>query len=169
MLVGMMGSGKTSVGRLLARRLGWEFIDTDELVEAEGAQAIAEIFAREGEARFRARERKVLEALPRQNAVIALGGGAPVCASNRALLRSKGTLVWLDAQPEALAARVGPAAGRPLLAGLDGRGRLERIRALRAEREAAYAECDLRVPTDDCTPQQVCNAVLSALGWEDAA
>ena len=96
----MMGTGKTSVGRLLGRRLGWRFIDTDERVEAHAAVPVRTIFERDGEARFRELERAVLEELPARRAVIALGGGAVVAAENRTLLRDKGTLVWLDAAPE---------------------------------------------------------------------
>ena len=169
MLCGIMGSGKTSVGRLLARRLDWEFIDTDGRIEREQGRSIAEIFESQGEAAFRTLERDVLEKLPARGAVIALGGGAVTEPDNRELLRRKGTLIWLDAGPEALAGRVGRATSRPLLAGLDPAGRLERLRELRAARAAAYGEADLRVATDDLTPAQVCGAVLAALGWEDAA
>jgi shikimate kinase len=169
MLTGMMGAGKTSVGRLLAQRLDWEFIDTDERIESARSVSISEIFAREGEAAFRELEREVLAALPDHQAVIALGGGAVVPAENRSLLRDKGTLVWLDASAEALAARVGDAAERPLLSGLDGGDRVERLRRLRAEREASYAMADLRIDTEGRSPERVCAAVLAALGWEDAA
>ncbi len=169
LLTGMMGTGKTSVGRLLGRRLGWRFIDTDERVEAHAAVPVRTIFERDGEARFRELERAVLEELPTRRAVIALGGGAVVAAENRTLLRDKGTLVWLDADPEVLAARLPADDERPLLAGLEGAARVERLRQLRNERLAAYRSAELRVATDDRTPEAVCAAVLCALGREDAA
>jgi shikimate kinase len=169
LLAGMMGAGKSSVGKLLAARLGRPFIDTDDRIAARAGRSLPEIFAGEGEAGFRARERAVLAELPESGAVIALGGGAPVADENRRLLRGKGVLVWLDARPETLAQRVGEAAGRPLLAGLDGPGRTERLRHLREERASAYAGADLRVETDGRTPEEVCAEVLRALGWERAA
>lgn len=169
LLCGMMGAGKSQVGRLLASRLGWEFVDTDERIEAGQQRSVARIFAEEGEAAFRALEREVLEGLPARSAVIALGGGAVVAAGNRDLLRERGTLVWLDAEPEVLAERIGDASERPLLAGLDAEARVARLRELRAEREPAYARAGVRVPTDGSTPERVCDRVLAALGWEDAA
>lgn len=169
LLAGMMGAGKTSVGRLLAERLGWNFVDSDACVEQTHARPIREIFALEGEARFRALEREALEKLPARHAVVALGGGAVVDPATRKLLRAKGTLVWLDASPETLARRVGPSGARPLLADLGEAERIERLRELRAERSAAYADSDLRVDTEGLSPDQVCAAVLSGLGWEDAA
>ena len=167
MLCGMMGSGKTDVGRLLAERLDWEFVDTDDQIEREQARSVAEIFAEEGEPSFRAHERAVLERLPARRAVVALGGGAVVAAENRALLREHGTVVWLDAEPEVLARRIGAGAARPLLADLDAEERVERLRELRAEREPFYADAGLRVATDDRTLPEVRDAVLRALGWED--
>ena len=169
-LCGMMGSGKSSVGRRLARRLGWEFIDTDSRIESTRGRSVAEIFSNEGEAVFRRFEREVLADLPCRAAVIALGGGTMLAEENRDVLRRKGTLVWIDAAPEVLAARIRSIGPRPLLAGLDREGRIERLRELRAEREAAYAEADLRVRTDECqSPEEACGVVLRALGWEPSA
>ena len=169
LLAGMMGSGKTSVGRLLAQRLGWEFIDTDERIETQHALSIAEIFAREGEDAFRAAEHAVLRALPDRRAVIALGGGAVVSDENRAVLAHKGTLVWLDAPPERLAERSAAGPERPLLAGLDAAARLERLRELAAARAPAYASAHVRIETGERNPDEVCRCILEALGWEDAA
>jgi shikimate kinase len=163
LLAGMMGSGKTSVGRALARRLGCEFIDTDARIEAASGLSIPALFAREGEAGFRKREREVLAALPERACVVALGGGALVAASNREVLRGKGRLVWLDAGPEELARRVGDDPGRPLLAGLSGEARVERLRQLRQERLEAYASAELRVETGGRSIEEVCDALLRAL------
>jgi len=174
LLTGPMGAGKTRVGRLLARRLDWPFVDTDERIEAASGMGIPEIFAREGEDGFRGRERAVLCGLPERDAVVALGGGAVVSPENREILRGKGTLVWLDASAATLALRL-PAAGasphddRPLLAGLGPAERESRLAQLREQRHAAYASARYRVTTDGLDPEQVRDAVLSALGWEHAA
>ncbi len=169
LLSGLMGSGKSSVGRALADRLGWEFIDTDERVEAACGLKIDELFRREGEVAFREREREVIESLPRRRAVIALGGGAVESPENRASVRSKGITVWLEGKPETLALRISTEDARPLLAGATGEARIERLRALAAKRGAAYAEADLRIATDERSIEEVCAAVLAALGWEQAA
>jgi shikimate kinase len=164
-----MGAGKSRVGRALASRLGAEFLDTDLLVERADSRKVAEIFAREGEAGFRERERDVLRALPAARCVIALGGGAIVPEENRAILRGKGTLVWLDARPETLAARIGEGADRPLLAGLDRAARIKKLGALREAREPAYASATLRIDTDALDVDGVCAALLAKLGAGAAA
>jgi len=169
LLTGPMGAGKTRVGQLLAQRLGRAFIDTDVRIEQETGASVPEIFERDGEAAFRQRERAVLAALPTRDAVIALGGGALLLNGNRELLRAKGALVWLDASPATLAERVGGDGERPLLAGLDRKARERRLAELSAARAAAYATADVRTPTDGRSPEQVRDAVLLALGWEDAA
>jgi shikimate kinase len=164
LLTGMMGSGKSTVGRALARRLGWEFIDTDERVSERAGRSIPELFA-EGEESFRRLESAILAELPERGVVVALGGGAIVAQENRAVLGEKGILVWLDARPETLAARVGADSRRPLLAGTDGMERLARLRALRDSRAEAYGRARVRVETDDLDVEQVCAAVLRALEW----
>jgi shikimate kinase len=163
LLAGMMGSGKSAVGGVLARRLGWRFIDTDSEIEAAAGASVAQIFAREGEARFREREREALAALPGSGAVVSLGGGAVVDARNREILAGKGTLVWLDASPEALAARTAADSSRPLLAGLDHAGRVARLRELAAARRPAYAQAAFRIDTEGRTPAQVADAIVQAL------
>ncbi|MBW3580623.1 MAG: shikimate kinase [Actinobacteria bacterium] len=116
-LVGMMGSGKTSVGRLVARRLGRAFLDSDEQIEARTGRTVREIFEVDGEATFRALEADVLaDALARpEAAVIAAAGGVVLDADNRRRLRDQATVVWLRADPEVLAARVRSGDHRPLL------------------------------------------------------
>jgi len=169
LLTGPMGAGKSRVGRALASALGWAFIDTDVEVERAASMKIAEIFAREGEAGFRKRERAALAALPAQACVVALGGGAIADAGNRRVLSEKGVLVWLDARPETLAARIGAAAERPLLAGLDHGARIAKLSALCAERAAAYGAAKVRIATDARTVDEVCADVLAALGRGAAA
>jgi 3-dehydroquinate synthase len=138
-LVGMMGSGKSAVGRLLADQLGRPFIDTDAVVVAQAGRSIAEIFATDGEAAFRDLEQQVVAAVAAgDNQVIATGGGAVLAPENRAALRRSGVVCWLDAPPAELFARAAGQglAERPLLAGPDPLAELtERVRS-RAE---AYA------------------------------
>ena len=160
-LAGFMGTGKTVVGRLLARRLDLPFYDTDALIEARAGMSVAAIFAGQGEAAFRALEREALREVTRAAlAVVATGGGAIVDPANRAQLRAWGTLVCLEATPEAILARVGDRVDRPLLAGPD---RLEGITRLLEERAAAYADVDLRVDTTARTPAEVAGLILDAL------
>ncbi|MDX1650477.1 MAG: shikimate kinase, partial [Myxococcota bacterium] len=162
-LVGMMGAGKSSVGARLAERLGVSFVDADRVIEEEAGRDVAGIFAAEGEAGFRARERGVLERLAGRPAVVALGGGAMAQAGVPERLAASGTVVWLRARPETLLARLGEGTGRPLLGGLDARSRAERLRALLAAREAAYARADRVVDTDGLGVDGVVEAVLRAL------
>lgn len=133
-LVGLRGAGKTACGRAAAAALGVPFLDLDALIEARG-RSIAELFAAEGEAGFRRLEREVLLGLeaPRA-AVLATGGGAVLDPENRARLAALGTVVFLHAAPEILAARVA-GSGRPRLAGKDA---LSETRLLLAEREPLY-------------------------------
>jgi shikimate kinase len=158
-----MGSGKSRVGRALASRLGWDFVDTDERVEKAAGMKIQEIFGREGEAAFRRLESEALAELPAKRCVVALGGGAVVSAENRRVLREKGRLVWLDAAPETLAERIGDSQKRPLLAGLDRASRVARLVQLRADRLAAYSEAELHVRTDGLSVEQSAAAVHAAL------
>jgi len=168
-LVGMMGAGKSAVGRELARRLGRPFLDTDHEIEAERGLAIAEIFAREGEEAFRALEREMVERLAGRPAVVALGGGALGRSEVRELVCGVGTVVWLRARPETLLARIGSCEERPLLAGLAPPERLERIRALLAAREQDYAQAQVVVETDGATVEEVALRALRALAQREAA
>ena len=95
--------------------------------------------------------------------LLKLGGGAVEAAENRAILGAKGRMVWLDARPETLASRLGEAQDRPLLAGLDAAGRVQRLRELCERRARAYASAQLRVATDALTPEEVCRAILARL------
>lgn len=169
LLSGMMGSGKSAVGRRLAERLGWRFIDTDEEVASVTGMSVGEIFATLGEDHFRVLEREAVRQLPEKGAVVALGGGAVVDPENRALLAAKGSLVFLEADPQTLARRIGEAAERPLLAGTSGDDRLERLRQLLAVRIEAYASADLRIRTDERTVEEVCDAILRGLAREESA
>ena len=169
LLVGMMGVGKSSVGRALAARLGWRFIDADREIERVAGRPIARIFEEEGEARFRALETEVLRGLPRQGVVVSLGGGALVREGNAAILEAKGEVVWLDASIETLVARTTSGPDRPLLAGLDADARAARLRALEAERRAAYARAPWRVWTDARSRDEVVDEIVEKLALRGAA
>ena len=118
-LVGMMGAGKSSVGPLLAARLGRVFLDTDRMVEERAGARVAEIFAREGEAGFRARERSAIESAAGQGAIVSLGGGAVSQPGAADAIATRGILVYLRARPETLVQRLDDGEERPLLRGLD--------------------------------------------------
>ena len=162
-LTGFMGSGKTVVGRALARELGWEFVDTDELVEDRSGRTIPELFGM-GEEVFRRWEHLCLrEVAGRRRAVIALGGGALAREENWEVVRGKGPVVCLWAEPETILARVREDLHRPLLAGLDDEGKLQRIRELLERRRPYYLCSDLVVHTDGRTPEDVASEVLRTL------
>ena len=142
-LVGMMGAGKSSVGRRLADRLGFPFVDTDRAIEDAARMSVAEIFCALGEARFRKAEARLVArilATPRQ--VVALGGGAFVDPDTRRIARAAGLTLWLDVEVELLAERVRRRNTRPLLVNVD----LETtLQALLRARRPAYSEADLRI------------------------
>jgi len=139
-LVGFMAAGKTSVGRALARRLDWKFLDIDELIERQEHMTVAEIFARHGEPYFRAAERAVVnDQLPARHVVVATGGGTFVDPQNRAAIRGDGVSVWLDAPLERVIARMPADGRRPLAAD---RADLER---LFEGRRLAYEQAHVRL------------------------
>ncbi len=147
-LVGMMGAGKSAVGRALAERLGRSFVDTDVEIERSMGLRVSDVFASEGEASFRAREREWIEKIAGEPAVVALGGGAIAQRGIPLRLAEAGTVVYLRARPERLLARLGERADRPLLAGLDRDGRLARLRELLEERRSSYETASIVVDTD---------------------
>ena len=137
-LVGLPGSGKSTVGRQLARRLGLLFNDSDHLIEQHVGCSIRDFFAREGEAAFRDVEQRIIDDLMRApDGVLATGGGAVLRAANRQRLRTGGTVIYLRSTPEEAFRRVRHDANRPLLQVEDP---LERLRMLHAERDPLYRE-----------------------------
>ncbi len=141
-LVGFMGAGKTTAGRALAGRLGWEFEDTDELVERALGRAVESIFREAGEGRFREAEWDALRSLHgRRRVVVATGGGLFLGVPQRAFIRANGLSCWLDAPQHVVTARVETGGARPLWAAEDALAR----RVLFERRRAAYALADCRV------------------------
>lgn len=160
-LTGFMATGKSSVGKELAERLGYVFVDLDALIEAEAGIPIARIFATQGEERFRELESRMVEQVARRDAsVIATGGGAIVNPRNLEALKRSGVVIALTAKPESILARVGRGEDRPMLRGGE---TLERIRLLLAERAPAYAKADLTVDTTEQSVEQVVGRILDAL------
>jgi shikimate kinase len=158
-LVGMMGAGKSTVGRLLSRRLGWSYLDSDVQVVAETGHTVPELFADRGEAAFRAEEARVLAlALSgTEPVVVSAAGGVVLSEANRDLMARSGTVVWLRADPRVLAERVGRGAGRPLL-GDDPAGALVDLDAVRRPLYASIAAVTIDV--DMLAPSQVVDEVL---------
>ncbi|UCE87893.1 MAG: shikimate kinase [Deltaproteobacteria bacterium] len=162
----MMGAGKSAAGARLAQRLGREFVDLDAELERSAGRGIAEIFDAEGEEGFRARERAAIESVAGKPAVVALGGGAIAQPGMSERLAASGTVVYLRARPETLLERVGDAAGRPLLEGLDREQRRLRIRALLARREPAYRSARIVVDTDGRSVDEVADSLARELAVE---
>ncbi|MBB4052550.1 shikimate kinase [Devosia subaequoris] len=160
-LVGMMGAGKTTVGRRIANRLGRQFIDSDEEIERAAQMSIPEIFEQRGEDEFRAGEMRVIARLLREkDIVLATGGGAFVNPDTRALVKSGAVSVWLKADLDLLFERVSRRANRPLLKTADPRGTLEK---LIEDRYPIYAEADLTVVSRDVPQDNVAGDVIVAL------
>jgi shikimate kinase len=160
-LIGLMGAGKTSIGRLLAERLALPFIDADAEIERAAGATIEEIFVRDGEAAFRSGERRVIHRLlAGPPAVIATGGGAFMDDSTRAAVRERGISVWLKADLDTLVKRTARRGGRPLLNQGDPREILAR---LMAQRYPVYGEAEVTVETGEEPAETVTEAVIAAL------
>ena len=160
-LVGLMGAGKTRVGRRLAERLGLPFLDTDLEIEADTGKTIAELFAHIGEPAFREGERRMLTRLMgKTNVIIATGGGAFMDPRTRAAIHENALSVWLRADLDTLVARTSRSNKRPLLQGVDKAAKLAELMALRYP---VYAEANLTVDSLHGPVEQTVEAVLTAL------
>ncbi len=161
-LVGMMGAGKTAVGRALAVRLGVPFLDSDAEIESAANMTIPEIFARDGEAFFRTKESQVIaRLLDEEKGILSTGGGAFLSAGNRDMISDRGTSVWLRADLEVLWNRVRHKDTRPLLRTADPHATL---RALYEARVPVYAKADLVADSDGETAiEDMVDRVLAAL------
>lgn len=174
-LTGFMATGKSSVGPMVARRLGWEFVDVDHVIVARAGKPVARIFADHGEAHFRHLEREAVAHLTSDQRrcphchgphpeVISTGGGALVDDSNCAALKRVGVIVCLTARPEVIAARVEQSkTKRPKLTE-GGKPTLERVKELMRERADAYARADVQVDSSDLTVEQLTDHVIAAFG-----
>ena len=154
-LIGMMGSGKSTIGRILARKLGYRFFDTDDLVERIAKKSIKEIFATEGEAYFRDLETQILkEVSAYTNSAIATGGGIIQKPINWSYMR-QGLIIWLDVHPETLKKRLSRDTNRPLAAKLE---------SLLAERRPLYAQADMHLQTSgNESPERVAEQIMKRI------
>jgi shikimate kinase len=162
LLVGMMGAGKSTTGRLLAERLGWPYLDSDDEIERQTGRTVPEIWKAHGEPAFRAEESRVLaQACTSEGpAVVSVAGGAVLDPANRELVRRGGLVVWLRAEVATLAVRVGSGSGRPLLEG----GPSEALARLYAARAPVYQElAELVFDVDRLSPPQVVDGIVAAL------
>ena len=160
-LVGLMGVGKSTVGRKLAAALGLPFRDADEEIEKAAGRTVSEIFADRGEAEFRAGERRVIARLLEEGPhVLATGGGAFMNPDTRALIKARAISIWLRADLEVLVRRVSRKGTRPLLAGREPR---EVLQKLMSERYPAYGEADIVIDTDDQPASAAVTAIIQAL------
>ncbi|HYE52978.1 MAG TPA: shikimate kinase [Azospirillaceae bacterium] len=168
-LIGLMGAGKTSIGRRLASRLHLPFVDADQEIERAAGCSINEIFDRFGETAFRDGERRVIARLLDQPVqVLSTGGGAFMDPGTRALIRERGLSVWLRAELELLVARTARRDNRPLLKNGDPREILQKLMDVRYP---VYAEADVAVDSDDRPAEETVDRVIQALaeylGTED--
>ncbi len=157
-LIGFMGTGKTSLGKLLANKLGRGFVDVDQKIESTAKMSIPEIFETYGEKYFRELEKNaVKEICTRRNLVIATGGGTVKDKENFRLLKNSGVIVCLTTEPEEIFRRTERRGERPVLDG--GNDRLETIKNLLAERQKFYAQADYTIDTTDWSPLQIMNKI----------
>ncbi len=157
-LVGFMGSGKSTIGRLLASRLGYSFVDLDAVIEAESGRSIRELFAEEGEPAFRARESAALASLAgRRSLVLAAGGGAPITEQNRPFFRAAATF-FLEITFEEFLERTARSKKRPLR-----RRSIEELKALYERRRPVYEALGPRIPTSGRSPQEAVEEILDRL------
>lgn len=162
-LTGFMGTGKTCVGKRLAKRLGYKFVDVDQLIEAGASMPIRKIFSERGEPVFRRLEQRIISRVVHgSQQVIATGGGAVVNPENRTRLRASGPVICLTARPQTIARRVGTnVALRPVLKSQG--SVLNRIRTLLGQRANAYAKADLTIDTSDLSVEQVVERIWGAI------
>lgn len=157
-LIGFMGTGKTSVGRLVAEWLHFDYLDTDEMIQTWAGRTITKIFAEDGEAAFRQLEQQIVKELAgREHTVISTGGGLPTVAANLASLKTHALTVCLWASPEKIWERVHNQSHRPLLSGPDPRSK---INELLATREPFYRQADVLINTDLRSVREVAQQVV---------
>jgi shikimate kinase len=161
-LCGFMATGKSSIGKRLASLLGYDFLDMDAVIEREEGMTIPQIFSSRGEPAFRALESDLVQRLAVQGRkVVATGGGTIANRKNLEILKGSGTVITLTADPETILLRVGSGEDRPMLKGGD---KMERISALMAEREDAYAHADITVDTSSLGIDEAARHICIILG-----
>lgn len=167
-LIGFSGTGKTNSGREAAARLGWEFFEMDDEIEATAGKSIPLIFSEDGEEKFRQIESEVLRrAADRSQQVVSTGGGVPTREENRKLMSESGVVIRLTATPETINSRLAASAarrGRALRPLLGSEAPVERVRALLAEREEAYATADSEISTEGLRHADVARLIVET--WE---
>ncbi|WP_425373652.1 shikimate kinase [Notoacmeibacter ruber] len=160
-LVGLMGAGKTAMGRVIASRLGLPFIDSDDEIEAASTMTIPELFENYGEGEFRDLERRVIaRLLGERQRVISLGGGAFMSAETREAIAAHGFSLWIDADLDLLFSRVSRKPGRPLLQNRDPKGTLAR---LMEQRYPVYGKADLRVKSEELSRDAMAGKMIEAM------
>ena len=160
-LIGFMGVGKTTVGKLLSQRIGYEFIDTDDLIVSTAGIPITDIFSRYGDSYFRILEKRAIaHALKRPGIVLATGGGAVTDPDNFFFLKERGCVIALDAEEDILWDRLKAATDRPML--FSGKPR-ERMKALLKARRPIYHKAHFIVSVDDKTPEEVADEIISII------
>lgn len=166
-LIGFMGSGKTTVGRILARALATEHADLDDLIVQQAGQPITAIFAKQGETYFRQLEHQTLLQVLGTPGILSTGGGTPTIAMNAiSLKQSTVPVIWLTASDQTMLQRVQNDTARPLVNELDQAALL----ALKRQRQTLYAAAaDLTIATDQLTPQQIARQIQDWLGQQSAA
>jgi shikimate kinase len=160
-LCGFMATGKSSVGRQLAERLHWQFLDLDSMVEDETGMTVPQIFASQGESAFRALESRMVERIAEwTECVVATGGGAIVNPRNLEILKRYGVVISLTADIDTILQRVGTGDSRPMLQCED---RFERIRQLMEQREPFYARADIVLDTSNQTIEEIVGCLIERL------
>jgi len=160
-LIGMMGTGKTHLGKMLAEKLGLKFYDSDHVIEDRGGLSINEIFDLYGEQRFRQSEEKtILELLNNAACVIATGGGAPMNAKIMSAIKSQSLSIWLNSDADSIYERIKQAKNRPLLKNEDPKATLKK---LISERQDIYAKADVVIQTNGNNAEYALNKIIKAI------
>ena len=161
-LVGFMGAGKTTIGRILARTLGYRYCDSDKVIETKAGKTVSEIFSSQGESRFRELESETLNSLAgKEKQVIATGGGAVMREENREAMKKGGVTVYLKAPVSVIWERIRLSKTRPLL-NVD--NPLEAAEELLQKRAPFYESADLTIDTEKLTPEEAASEIIKKLG-----